>query len=146
MLNRDFEGYERSHELVKLSDDRYTCNRCRLRWKRKPKTFCAGVPVYRYGAWPEGLYTYTQLRRDRSMQPVNREEPQGCSFLRKSSYILCITVQYVFNPNSIIISYCFCRVFECLLNEPTVCFVREIRLPRIEYNALCFLHKPLYFI
>ena len=86
MLNRDFEEYERAHELVKLSDGRYTCNLCRLQWKRKPGTFCAGVPVYRYGVWPEGLYTYTQLRRDRSMQPVNREEPQGCSFLRKSPY------------------------------------------------------------
>jgi DNA polymerase III epsilon subunit-like protein len=86
MLHRDFEGYERSHELVKLSDGRYTCNRCRLQWKRRPKTFCAGVPVYRYGTWPDGLYTYTQLRRELSMKPLNREEPQGCYFLRKSPY------------------------------------------------------------
>src|SRR5262249_38773527 len=65
---------------------RYTCNLCRLQWKRKPKTFCTGVPVYRYGTWPQGLYTYTQLRRDLSMKPLDREEPQGCYFLRKSPY------------------------------------------------------------
>src|SRR5436853_3595937 len=86
MLNRDYYEYERAHELVKLTDGGYTCNLCQLRWKRKPGTFCAGVPVYRYGVWPEGLYTYTQLRRDLKMKPRDREQPQGCYFVRKSPY------------------------------------------------------------
>ena len=86
MLVRDYAEYERAHELQRLDDGRYTCRLCRLTWGRKPKTFCAGVPVYRYGAWPENLYTYTQLRRDLKLRPLDREQPDGAYFLRKSPY------------------------------------------------------------
>ncbi|MBA2397010.1 MAG: 3'-5' exonuclease [Ktedonobacteraceae bacterium] len=86
MLKRDYEGYERAHEVVRLVDGDYVCNLCQLIWKRRPQTFCAGVPVYRYGYWPKGLYTYTQLRRDLKMQPIDREQPDGAYFIRKSPY------------------------------------------------------------
>ncbi|GCF10904.1 3'-5' exonuclease [Dictyobacter arantiisoli] len=86
MLDRDWTGYERAHEVSRLEGGRFYCSLCRLTWQRAPKTFCAGVPVYRYGAWPEQLYTYTQLRRDLHMRPLDREQPQGAYFLRKSPY------------------------------------------------------------
>jgi DNA polymerase III epsilon subunit-like protein len=84
MLDRDWD-YERAHDLARQEDGRWTCPHCRLTWRRKPRTFCAGVPVYRYGQWPEDLYTHTQLRCMKRW-PRDREQPDGAYFLRKSPY------------------------------------------------------------
>jgi DNA polymerase III epsilon subunit-like protein len=85
MLERDYSGYERVHELERLPDGGYACRLCKLVWKQRPRTFCAGVPVYRYGEWPEGLYTRTQLRRMK-LRPRDPEQPDGADFIRKSPY------------------------------------------------------------
>lgn len=86
MLKRDYEDYERAHEIIRSVDGQFHCLRCRLSWQRQPKTYCAGVPVFRYGAWPASFYTYTQLRRDLKMKPLDREQPDGAYFIRKSPY------------------------------------------------------------
>ena len=76
---------EGPHQLERVGTG-YTCPVCGLSWTREPRTDCPGVRVYNYGEWPENLYTYTQLRRDLRMQPLDRTKAQGCYFLQKSPY------------------------------------------------------------
>lgn len=81
----DFLQWEREHELARLEDGRYSCQVCRRVWKRKPRTVCAGLPVYDFAARPPDLLTFTQLRRMKRW-PAERSSPDGAYFIRKSPY------------------------------------------------------------
>lgn len=48
------------HQLSKQGD-RWVCSLCLLSWKSKPRTDCAGVPVYRYYDRPAHLLTEDEL-------------------------------------------------------------------------------------
>ncbi len=71
------------HNLTHHPDKTYTCALCQWSWKRPPVSSCPGVPRYRYGQWPEHLYTFTQLRRMKR-KPING--PAGCYFLMHDPY------------------------------------------------------------
>src|SRR5579875_209184 len=62
------------HQLSHLPDGQYSCALCQRRWRTKPRSPCVGVPCYKYGCWPEHLYTATQLRR---MKLKPGEQPDG---------------------------------------------------------------------
>ncbi len=81
----DFSLWERDHVLARQPGGRYTCEVCRRSWMRRPKTYCAGVPVYDFNARPPDLKTYTQLRRLKRW-PADRAQPDGAYFVRKSPY------------------------------------------------------------
>jgi DNA polymerase III epsilon subunit-like protein len=81
----NFQLWEREHKLERLADKRYTCEVCRRVWARKPRTVCAGLPIYDFKARPADLLTFTQLRRLKRW-PADRSEPDGAYFVRKSPY------------------------------------------------------------
>jgi DNA polymerase III epsilon subunit-like protein len=81
----NFQLWEREHKLVRLADNRYTCEVCKRGWVCKPRTFCPGLPVYDFHARPADLLTFTQLRRLKRW-PADRSEPDGAYFIRKSPY------------------------------------------------------------
>jgi DNA polymerase III epsilon subunit-like protein len=75
---------EQAHSISQLPDGRYTCSVCLWIWKKSPTSPCPSVAHYQYGAWPEHLYTFTQLR-EKKLKPVG--EPEGCYFIRKVPYV-----------------------------------------------------------
>src|SRR5262245_2362248 len=81
----DFSLWERDHALVREPGGRYACEVCQRSWARRPKTYCAGLPVYDFHARPADLLTFTQLRRLKRW-PGCRSEPDGAYFVRKSPY------------------------------------------------------------
>lgn len=81
----DFHLWERTHVLVREVDGRYSCGVCQRSWSRRPKTFCAGLPVYDFHARPPDLLTFTQLRRLKRW-PADRRAPDAAYFIRKSPY------------------------------------------------------------
>lgn len=81
----NFQLWEREHMLERLAGGRYFCGVCKRTWVRKPRTVCAGLPVYNFHARPADLLTFSQLRRLKRW-PANRSEPDGAYFIRKSPY------------------------------------------------------------
>lgn len=72
------------HTLSRLPDGRYTCSLCHITWRNEPRSQCVGVQRFEYGAWPDGLYTATQLRR---MHLKPDAEPDGYYPLMKAPYL-----------------------------------------------------------
>lgn len=81
----NFQFWEREHALERLAGGRYFCGVCKRTWVCKPRTVCAGLPVYNFHARPADLLTFSQLRRLKRW-PADRSEPDGAYFIRKSPY------------------------------------------------------------
>jgi len=69
------------HQLICLPNGQYTCALCKWTWHIQPRSPCVGVPRFDYGAWPNTLFTVTQLRRMK-LKPSNN--PDGYYPLVKS--------------------------------------------------------------
>ena len=72
------------HQLIKRNGGWY-CEVCLLDWKNKPRTDCAGVPVYRYHARPAHLLTEDELMAQ-NLKPT--AEPVATCRIMNAPYYL----------------------------------------------------------
>lgn len=69
---------------VEQVDGRYRCTVCNYSWKREPTSECPGVPVYRWGEWPEHLLTKKQMSDAGFQTGKKLPPPAGVCFREKS--------------------------------------------------------------
>lgn len=62
----------------------YTCTICRQTWLNKPTSDCPGVPVYRWGQWPEHLFTKKQMSAEGFQTGRKLPPPAGMAWREKS--------------------------------------------------------------